>query len=227
VTEESVWQIGPLGITSAVCVTWAIMLALALASWLSTRRLRVDAGPWQAAVEGFVGALEQAVRNVVGAETSRIFPFVATLWIFVVAANLSGLIPGVDAPTSRLAVTAALAIVVFGSVHWYGIRIQGARGYVRHYLAPVPLMLPFHVIGEITRTLALAVRLFGNMMSLEMAAVLVLLVGGFLVPVPLLVLHVIEALVQAYIFGMLALIYIGGSLQSQREIHRAEGIRHE
>ena len=102
------------------------------------------------------------------------------------------------------------------SVHWYGIRTQGLKRYLQHYLTPSPILLPFHIISEITRTIALAVRLFGNMMSLGMVALLLLMVGGFLVPVPILMLHIVEALVQAYIFGMLALIYIAGAIQSQQ-----------
>jgi F-type H+-transporting ATPase subunit a len=99
-------------------------------------------------------------------------------------------------------------------VHWYGIRSHGLRTYLRHYLQPNPMLLPFHVISEISRTVALAMRLFGNIFSLEMAALLVLLVAGLLVPIPVLLLHIVEALVQAYIFGMLALIYIAGGIQS-------------
>jgi F-type H+-transporting ATPase subunit a len=123
-------------------------------------------------------------------------------------------LPGLRAPTGDLAVTAALAILVFLSVHWFGIRSAGLSNYLRHYLSPNPLLLPFHLLSEISRTLALALRLFGNMMSLELAALLVLLVAGVLAPVPLLLLHVIEALIQAYIFGMLALIYVAGAMQS-------------
>jgi F-type H+-transporting ATPase subunit a len=122
----------------------------------------------------------------------------------------------VHAPTGDLSATAALAALVFLSAHWFGIRIQGLRSYLRHYLIPSPILLPFHIISEITRTVALAVRLFGNIMSLEMAALLILLVAGFLAPVPILMLHIVEALVQAYIFGMLALIYVAGGIQSQQ-----------
>jgi len=107
-------------------------------------------------------------------------------------------------------------VLVFLSVHWFGITTAGLRHYLRHYLAPNPILLPFHLISDITRILALAIRLFGNMMSLELAALLVLLVAGFLAPVPLLMLHIIEALVQAYIFGMLALIYVAGAMQAQQ-----------
>ena len=105
---------------------------------------------------------------------------------------------------------------MFLSVHWYGVRAEGWRAYLRHYFSPNPVLFPFHVMSELSRTVALAVRLFGNMASLEMAALLVLLVAGFLVPVPILLLHVVEALVQAYIFGMLALIYVGGGIQFQQ-----------
>ncbi|MDH5221574.1 MAG: F0F1 ATP synthase subunit A, partial [Betaproteobacteria bacterium] len=101
-------------------------------------------------------------------------------------------------------------------VHWYGVRAAGWRAYLRHYLSPSPLLLPFHLMSELSRTVALAIRLFGNMASLEMAALLVLLVAGFLVPVPILLLHVVEALVQAYIFGMLALVYIASGIQAQK-----------
>jgi len=182
----------------------------------ATRRLRVAPGPRQTALEGMVSAIEDAVLAVAPEHAREIMPFVGSLWVFLVVANLSGLIPGVHAPTGDLSATAALAFLVFLSAHWFGIRIQGLRSYLRHYLTPSPILLPFHIISEITRTVALAVRLFGNIMSLEMAALLILLVAGFLAPVPILMLHIVEALVQAYIFGMLALIFIAGGIQSQQ-----------
>jgi F-type H+-transporting ATPase subunit a len=212
-----IWfSIGPLAVTDTVVTTWAIMAALGLFAWLVTRRLTLDPGPVQTAVEGAVSVIESAIAEVAPLDARRLMPFIGTLWIFVVVANLSGLIPSVHAPTRDLSTTAALALLVFLSTHWFGLRISGVRGYLEHYVSPSPILLPFHVIGEITRTVALAVRLFGNIMSLEMAALLILLVAGFLVPVPILMLHVIEALVQAYIFGMLALIYISGAMQSQQ-----------
>jgi F-type H+-transporting ATPase subunit a len=198
-----------------VLTTWGIMFALVVGSWIGTRRLSLDPGPVQVVLEGLLGAADEAIRAVLPAQTARLLPFIATLWLFIMVANLSGLIPGVHAPTGDLSTTAALAVIVFLSVHWFGIRSEGIRAYLRHYLAPMPIMLPFHLMSELTRTLALAIRLFGNIMSLEMAALLVLLVAGFLVPIPLLILHIIEALIQAYIFGMLALIYIAGAIHSQ------------
>ncbi|MEW6312488.1 MAG: F0F1 ATP synthase subunit A [Pseudomonadota bacterium] len=210
-----VFSIGPLAITSVVVTTWGIMLVLGGLAWLATRRLTLDPGPWQTMLEGVVSAMEDAIATVLPQHAQRVLPFVATLWIYIIVANLVGLIPGLDSPTAHLAVTAGLALLVFMSVHWYGVRIDGVRTYLRHYLSPSPVLLPFHLLSEVTRTVALAVRLFGNIMSLEMVALLVLLVAGLLVPVPLLMLHIVEALVQAYIFGMLALIYLAGAMQSR------------
>jgi F-type H+-transporting ATPase subunit a len=218
----SLFHIGPLVINRTVATTWGIMLALTLIGWASTRRLSLDPGPLQVVLEGAVSAIEEAIRAVLPDQYGQVLPFIGTLWIFIVGANLTGLIPGLEAPTSDLSLTAGLAVLVFLSVHWYGARTQGVREYLRHYLSPNPVLLPFHIISEISRTIALAIRLFGNMMSLQLAALLVLLVAGFLVPVPLLLLHIVEALVQAYIFGMLALIYIAGGIQSQQLKQRKE-----
>jgi len=222
-----VFQIGPVAVTATVVTTWALMLAVGIFSWLATRRLTLEPGPLQAVLEGAVSAMDAAIRSLLPQHTDLVLPFVGTLWIYILVANLSGLIPAVVAPTGDLSVTAGLAILVFFSVHWFGIRSEGVRGYLRHYLSPTPLMAPFHVISEISRTVALAVRLFGNIMSLEMAALLVLLVAGPLVPVPILMLHIVEALVQAYIFGMLALVYISGGIQSQQAAVSKKGVRHE
>jgi len=192
------------------------MFFLGMLAWLLTRNLSMQPGKLQTALEGIVMTIEAAIVAIAPQQAKRLLPFIASLWIFLVIANLSGLVPGVHSPTSDLSATAALAILVFLSVHWYGIRAQGIKRYLLHYLRPSPILLPFHLVSEITRTVALAVRLFGNIMSLEMAALLILFVAGFLAPVPILMLHIIEALVQAYIFGMLALVYVAGGIQSQQ-----------
>jgi F-type H+-transporting ATPase subunit a len=209
-------RIGPLDLRDSLVTTWLIMLGLWLLSLYLSRAVRRGGGLAASAAEGLVSAMEDAVKAVLPAHAAMVLPFVMTLWIFLVAANLAGLVPGLHSPTRDPSVTAALAFLVFLSVHWFGIRARGLSAYLSHYLRPSPILLPFHVLGEITRTLALAVRLFGNMMSLEMAALLLLLVAGFLAPVPILMLHIVEALVQAYIFGMLALIYVAGGIQSQQ-----------
>ncbi|MGB5299339.1 MAG: F0F1 ATP synthase subunit A [Thiogranum sp.] len=216
ILADVVFQIGPVAISSTVVTTWLLMAVLGLFAWVSTRHLATEPGPLQTALEGVVASIEQAVAAVAPQQAQQLMPFIGTLWVFLVIANLSGLIPGVHSPTRDLSATAALAILVFLSVHWFGIRAQGLKRYLRHYLTPSPILLPFHLISEVTRTIALAVRLFGNIMSLEMTALLILLVAGFLAPIPILMLHIVEAFVQAYIFGMLALIYVAGGLQSQQ-----------
>ena len=214
IAATALFRLGPVPVSDTVVTTWGLMLFLFLFCWLATRRLRIQPGPCQVVLEGIVLTIQDAIDAVLPDNGSRILPFVGTLWIFLSMANLIGILPGLRGPTADLSTTAALALLVFLSVHWYGIRIYGLRRYLRHYLKPSPVLLPFHIISELSRTVALAVRLFGNIFSLEMAALLVLLVAGFLVPIPVLILHIIEALVQAYIFGMLALIYIAGGIQS-------------
>jgi len=198
------------------------LLLVVVALWLRRQIAPPGRGP-SALAEAIYTLMRDAVAEVVPAQdVEGVFPFVATLWLFIVLSNLLGLIPGLSSPTRDLSVTSALALIVFVAVHVYGVRSAGWAPYLKHYLSPNPILLPFHLISEVTRTVALAVRLFGNMMSLQMAAMLVLLVAGLLVPVPLLLLHVVEALVQAYIFGMLALIYIGSALEVSRD-HRPAG----
>lgn len=211
----TVFQIGPLEVTNTVINTWAIMGSFAAVAWLIKVRLREPPPRWQVVVESIVQAMHDTVANVSPRQARALLPLIGTLWLFIGAANLASLIPGVRSPTGDLSLTAALAGLVFVSVHAFGLYTHGFRTYLRHYLTPNPLLLPFHVMGELSRTVALAVRLFGNVFSLQMAAAVVLLVAGFLAPVPVLLLHVVEALVQAYIFGMLALVYIGAAIQSQ------------
>jgi len=209
-------NLGIFSLSETVVMTWLLMLVLVAVSWLLTRRLRLEPGPLQTALEGTVLAIQAAIGAVAPNHVRVLLPFIGSLWIFILTANLLGLVPGLHSPTRDLSATAALALLVFLAAHWFGIRSQGLKSYLKHYLSLSPILLPFHIISEITRTVALAVRLFGNIMSLEMAALLILFVAGFLVPIPLLMLHIIEALVQAYIFGTLALIYIAGGLQSQQ-----------
>ena len=223
---QPVFELGPVQLTNTVITTWIVMAVMGILAWLATRRLQIRPDRTQSMIEAVVSIIEESIRDVAPQHVDQILPFIASLWIFIVTANLVGLIPGLHSPTRDLSATAAIAFLVFLSVHWFGIRIQGLKNYLLHYLKPSPILLPFNLISEVTRTIALAVRLFGNMMSLEMVALLVLMVAGFLVPVPILMLHIVEALVQAYIFGMLALIYVAGSLQSQQLSQQEQGEDH-
>ncbi|HXE31099.1 MAG TPA: F0F1 ATP synthase subunit A [Terriglobales bacterium] len=214
------FRLGLIAISASVVVTWALMAALAMAALLLARR----PGASQALLEPAVLAMLHAVQDVQGdaGEAKVLLPFIGTIWIFLLCANLIGLLPGLRSPTSDLSVTASLALAVFLAVHVYGVRLNGWRDYLRHFVRPSPWLLPFEIIGELSRTLALAIRLFGNISSLELAAYFVLLVAGALLPVPILMLHIVEALLQAYIFGMLALVYIAAGLAAHPSQKRIE-----
>ncbi len=222
---RAVLQWGPWVLTDSIISTWLIMATLWLVVALGCRNLKDHPGRLQTTFEGLVEFAEDAVREVLPDDYRRVAPFILSLWIFLVIANLLSLIPGLESPTRDLSVTSALAVLVYLSVHWFGVRSEGWRAYLRHYLSPNPILLPFHLLSEITRTVALAVRLFGNMMSMDMIAALLLLIAGFLVPVPILMLHIVEGLVQAYIFGTLALIYIASGIQTRQ--HRARNNEQE
>lgn len=207
--------IGPIHIQQSVLTSWLLIIAIFVVFIISRKKLSLQPGKYQVILEGIYTAMHDAVEDVLPEQADLVFPYIATLWIFILCSNLIGIIPGFYSPTADLSVTTCLAILTFLSVHWFGIRAEGLKNYLRHYIRPSPFLLPFHLISEISRTLALAVRLFGNMMSLELTALIVLLVAGFLAPIPILMLHIVEAIIQAYIFGMLALIYIAGGIQSQ------------
>jgi len=216
---DVVFQIGPLQITDSILTIWFITLVLfGLVYWLS-KNLKKHPNILQVVAEATIEVVESAIRDVLPQYDKLLAPFILSLWLFLGLANLIGLIPGFESPTRDLSITAALAVIVFLSVHWFGLKTQGAKKYLHHYISPSPILLPFHLISEVSRTIALAMRLFGNMISLEMIAMILLLVAGFLMPIPILMLHIIEALVQAYIFGMLALIYIASAIQTQEIKH--------
>lgn len=211
------FHVGPLHVGATVLGTWLVMVLLVGLSWAGTRRLSLAAPTrWQSALEGVVLALRQAIEDAAPGHGARLLPFVGTLWLFIGAANLLGLVPGLSAPTGDLSLTAALAALVFVAVHVYGIRIEGLRPYLRHYLDPNPLLLPFHLLGEVTRTVALAIRLFGNMMSGAMILGILLSITPFLFPVVMTALGLLTGLVQAYIFTILAAVYIAAATLSRK-----------
>ncbi|HAT1847063.1 TPA: F0F1 ATP synthase subunit A [Legionella pneumophila] len=219
------FSIGGLPITQSVLTTWFIMISLFIMAWSTTYKCSLlQPSTYQLLWEGVLSTMYDAIKEVLPNHVELIFPFVATLWIFILVSNLIGVIPGFYSPTADLSVTASLAIITFLSVHWFGIRAEGWREYLKHYIKPTPFLLPFHLISEISRTLALAVRLFGNIMSLQLTALIVLMIAGFLVPIPILILHIIEAIIQAYIFGMLALIYIAGGIQAHELKSQGESL---
>ncbi len=204
---EEVVRVGPFGVTDTLLTSVAVAVLLAAAAFVAMRIPRARA--W---LEIVYEALETSILRTVPSDARPLVPLVLTLWLFLLVANLAGLVPGVSSPTRDLSIAAALALVSFLAGHAYALRARGLA-YLRHYLEPSPLLLPFNVIGELSRTLALALRLFGNMLSGHLVAAIVLLLAGLLVPVPLLLLSVLTAVVQAYIFGILTLVFAASSMQ--------------
>lgn len=207
------WQYGFLKLNATILATWGLMLILAVGSKAVTRKLSIglERSRWQNLLEIVVIAIHKHIEDV-GLRQPRIYlGFVGTLFLFVALASLFTIIPGYEPPTGSLSTTAALAICVFFAVPIYGIREQGLVRYLRSYLKPTPVMLPFNIIGEFSRTLALAVRLFGNMMSGTMILAILLAVSPFLFPVVLNALGLLTGMVQAYIFSILATVYIAAA----------------
>jgi F-type H+-transporting ATPase subunit a len=207
------FYLGPLPITRPVVTTWAIMLALTLSSWLATRQLKLQhPGRIQAAVELLVTAVMAQIEDVTRKDGRPLLPLIGAIFVFLAAANLSGVLPGVEAPTGKLETPAALAVVVFVSVHYFGLRAKGARGYLMTFAKPKLIMLPLNIVSEVTRTFSLMVRLFGNVMSGEFVIGLVVALAGLFAPIPLMALEVLVGLVQAYIFTVLATVFIGAAV---------------
>lgn len=208
------FHLGPVAISRPVLTTWAIMAVLAVVSWLVTRRLQVRPGRGQAVLELAVTGICGQIEDVVRKDGRPLLPLLGTLFIFLAAANLSGILPGTEAPTGRLETPAALALVVFCAVHYFGIRAHGLGGYLASFAEPKLIMLPLNILSEITRTFSLMVRLFGNVMSGEFVIALVVTLAGLFVPVPLMALEIMLGLVQAYIFTILATVFIGAATGS-------------
>jgi F-type H+-transporting ATPase subunit a len=207
-------HIGPIALTETIVTTWVLMAAVAIACWLATRRMNVVPGSLQAVVEMLVGAIEEQIQGIVNRDPSDFLPLLGTLFIFLVLANLAGVLPGVHAPTASLETPAALAAIIFFSVHVFGVRMRGTLGYLKGYLKPNPLLLPLNVLSEFTRTFSLMMRLFGNIMSDELVIAIVVALAGLLVPIPFMAFEILVGLVQAYIFSVLAAVYIGGAVGS-------------
>jgi F-type H+-transporting ATPase subunit a len=210
--SSPLFHLGPVTITNSVVTTWIIMAVLAIVCRLATRRLAIIPDGRQAVLEGIVSGITKQIEDVVQADARPFLPLLGTLFIYLVAANLSGLVPGFEAPTARIETPAALAIIVFFSVHYYGIRSRGLRGYLASFAEPKLIMLPLNVLSEITRTFSLMVRLFGNVMSGEFVIGLVLALAGLFVPIPLMALEILVGLIQAYIFTILATVFVGAAV---------------
>jgi F-type H+-transporting ATPase subunit a len=214
------FQWGFVHLNATIVFTWGVMLLLILAAWLATRKIRLE-GPrsrWQNAMEAIVLGIRGQIREVSGREGSDDYiPFIGTLFLFIAASNELHVVPGWHAPTASLSTTAALAICVAVSVPVFGIRNVGLKRYLHHYLSPVFIMLPIHLISEVSRTIALAVRLFGNIMSGSMLVAILLALAPLFFPVPVQALDLVIGLIQAYIFAILAMVFIAAAVRREDE----------
>jgi F-type H+-transporting ATPase subunit a len=203
---------GPIAVTRPVVTTWVIMLVLAVASWASTRRLALTPTRRQAVLEMLVSGMMSQIEEVIRSDARPLLPLLGTLFIFLLAANTSGILPGVQAPTAHIETPAALGLIVFLAVHVFGVRARGLVRYLGSFAQPKLIMLPLNLLSEITRTFSLMVRLFGNIMSGEFLIALVLALAGLFLPVPLMALELLIGVVQAYIFTVLATVFIGAAV---------------
>ncbi|MBP8980054.1 MAG: F0F1 ATP synthase subunit A, partial [Syntrophobacterales bacterium] len=204
------------------------MALLVIGSHFITRNLSTDrtVSRWQNLMEVIVSGIRSEIGDMVREGVNTYFPFVGTLFLFILASNLFTFIPGYVAPTSSLTTTAALAIAVFFAVPIYGITKQGVVEYLKEYFRPTFIFFPFHVMGEISRTLALAVRLFGNLMSHEKVIAILLAVTPLFFPVVMQILGLLIGLIQAYIFAILTMVYIASATQSHEETEHKTSTNH-
>ncbi len=215
------FQYGFVKLNLTIVFTWGIMALLAAAAWFATRRTSCGRkiSPLQNLLEIVVAGVRDQIEEVGGKNTEKYVGFIGTLFLYIAVCNLLTVVPGYESPTSSLSTTAALAICVFVSVPLYGIGERGLLGYLKQYVQPTFFMLPFNVLGELSRTLALAVRLFGNIMSGSKIGAILLAVIPFVFPVVMHLLGLLTGLIQAYIFAILAMVYIASAtrVQSRKE----------
>jgi F-type H+-transporting ATPase subunit a len=197
-------------VSATLFFTAVVSLILVIGSLLLTRNLSAgtEISRWQSILESIVATIRSEIEQLTQESADPYLPFIGTMFLFVLFSNLIGIIPRFESPTGSLSTTAALALIVFFAVPFFAIRRKGLRAYLQNFIQPTPIMLPFNLISEISRTLALAVRLFGNMMSGRLLIAIMLSIIPLFVPVALQMLNLLIGVIQAYIFAVLAMVYI-------------------
>ena len=226
-TDEMIfWQHGFLKLNGTIVFTWGLMFMLAVGAKLVTRKLSNDLerSRWQNLLEIVVTGIEKQIGDVGLRNPTRYIGFLGTLFLFVASASLCTVIPGYEPPTGSLSTTAALALCVLAAVPFFGIKEDGLGGYLKSYVEPTVIMLPFNIISELSRTLALAVRLFGNMMSGTMILAILLTITPFIFPIAMSALGLLTGMVQAYIFSILAAVYIAAATHGRRSKPEAKQV---
>ncbi len=215
--ENVIFTLGGIAINATIVNTWIIMALLVGVSALITRNLRPDVPPsrWRTALEVAVGGIVDQIAEITGKSDARVLYFAGTLFLFIFTANLATVVPGFDTPTASLSTTAALALTVLVAVPIFGIGSRGIGGYLRTYIEPSLIMLPFNIIGEVSRGISLAIRLYGNIMSGAVIAAILLGVAPFFFPVLMDMLGLLTGVIQAYIFAILATVYISSATATE------------
>jgi len=219
--ELVLWQSGIVDLNATIVSTWILMVILVLGAKLVTRHISAEEerSHWQNLLEIVVTGIDQQIKDIGLQHSKKYLPFLGTLFLFVAASSLSSIIPMFEPPTGSLSTTVALAICVSVAVPLYGIQARGVAGYLKSYIAPTAIMLPFNIISEVSRTLALAVRLFGNMMSGAMILGILISITPLLFPIVMTALGLLTGMVQAYIFSILAAVYIAAATRRDQPPH--------
>jgi F-type H+-transporting ATPase subunit a len=212
-----VFRLGPVPIADPVIVTWAITAFLVLFAAIVTHRLSLMPSKRQVTLEMLVAGIDEQIRGTMQVEPGPYRALIGTIFIFVLAANWCSLIPGVEPPTAHLETDAALALIVFCATIFYGIRSLGLVGYLATFADPTWIMIPLNIVEQITRTFSLMVRLFGNIVSGVFIIAILLSLAGLLVPIPFMALDLLTGLIQAYIFTVLSMVFIGAAVAERRQ----------
>ncbi len=208
--------IGPVEIRDTVLITWSVMFILIGFSVLLRRKLSLyQPSRWQLLLEALMEGAEKFCQDILKRDYLRALPFLLTLWLFIGTCNLIGIIPGFYPPTSDLSTPLAFAFSAFLMRHFLGIQIKGFKGYLAHFFKPF-FLFPLHLLAELTRSLALAVRLFGNILSGEIVALILLGIAGLILPIPFIFLHLILGVLQAYLFGILSLAFLSQAIEDNQ-----------
>lgn len=210
------FHIGPVPVTAPVVITWGIIAGLGGLCCLATRRLSLTApGRLQTVLELIVSALDAQIRDTMQTDPARYRALMGTIFLYILIANWTSLIPGIEPPTAHLETDAALALLVFAATVYYGFATRGVAGYLKTFAEPTWVMIPLNIVEQITRTFSLIVRLFGNIMSGVFVIGIILSLAGLLVPIPLMALDLLTGAVQAYIFAVLATVFLGAAVGEQ------------
>lgn len=210
------WQWGVVKLNATILFTWLVMALLVIGSWLITRKIKstVTMSRGQNMLEVIVSGVMDQIHEISQQEPRPYLAFIGSLFLFIIVSNVLAVVPGFQPPTGSLSTTTALALCVLLAVPVFGIRQQGILGYLKQFIQPTPIMLPFNIIGELSRTLALAVRLFGNVMSGGLIAAILLTIVPLFFPIIMQVLGLLTGVIQAYIFAVLAMVYIASATRA-------------